>query len=111
LSPIFLLKGGNLFSFIDLIFDLTILQTGERDTLRKAYDNLRMTMICHFIYSNKVLSCSIKYRSMTDVHNKDKDHSPVPSNTSNSPLQDEELLKVLKALGSEGFRFIEYHEN
>ena len=101
------MKG--LFSFI---FDFIILQTGERDTLRKAYDNLQMTMICHFIYSNKVLSCSIKYRSLTDVHNnKDKDHSPVPSNTSNSPLQDEELLKVLKALGSEGFRFIEYHES
>ena len=49
---------------------------------------------------------------MTDAHNnKDKDHSPVPSNTSSGPLQDEELLKVLKALGSEGFRFIDYHEN
>jgi hypothetical protein len=59
-------------------------------------------------------SCSIGSKSMNAVYNdndEDKENTPPAADTtSESSLKNEELLEVLKALGSEGFRVV-YHEN
>jgi hypothetical protein len=48
---------------------------------------------------------------MTEEHDNNKeDYSPV-MHTLISTLTDSELLEVFNALGSQGFRFIDYHEN
>lgn len=49
-------------------------------------------------------------KSMNEVYN-DGEYTPSAADTtSDSCLKDEELLEVLKTLGSQGFRII-YHEN
>jgi hypothetical protein len=48
---------------------------------------------------------------MTEVHDsKDKECSPDDS-VSQSPVKDEELFEVVKALASQGFRFLNNREN
>lgn len=45
-------------------------------------------------------------------NNNNEDHSTEAShNKSNRTLQNKELLKVLEALESQGFRLFDYHEN
>ena len=49
---------------------------------------------------------------MTEEHDNNKeDYSLAMRRTLNSTLTDSELLEVFNALGSEGFRFIDYHDN
>jgi hypothetical protein len=49
---------------------------------------------------------------MTEEHDNNKeDYSPAMMHTLNSTLTNSELLEVFNALGSQGFRFIDYHEN
>jgi hypothetical protein len=48
---------------------------------------------------------------MTEEHDNKEDYSPAMMHTLNSTLTDSELLEVFNSLGSQGFRFIDYHEN
>jgi hypothetical protein len=49
---------------------------------------------------------------MTEEHDYTKeDYSPAMVDSLISTLTDSELLEVFNALGSQGFRFIDYHEN
>ena len=68
-------------------------------------------MISHVTYSN-TLSILIRNPRMTTEPNNDnnEDYFPVTSDVS-SNTSDKDLLVVIKALESMGFRFIDHYEN
>jgi hypothetical protein len=80
------------------------------------YENFQMVMTNHFICSNTLMfrSSAIKSKQMTEEYNNNnnEDHSSMAiHNRSKRTLQNKELLRVLEALESQGFRLFDYHEN
>jgi hypothetical protein len=48
---------------------------------------------------------------MPEERDNKEDYSPAMMHIPSSSLTDSELLEVFNALGSQGFRFLDYHEN
>jgi hypothetical protein len=56
-------------------------------------------------------SSAIKSKQMTEDNNNNEDDSSEAIHKSKRRSQNKELLKVLEALESQGFRLTDYHEN
>ena len=57
-------------------------------------------------------SSGIRSKHMTEEYNNNEEYSSeAVLNKSKKGSQDKELLKVLEALESQGFRLFDYHEN
>lgn len=80
-----------------------------------AYENFQMVMTNHIICSNTLMirSSVIKLKQMIEEdNNNNEDYSTEAiHNKSKRTLQNKELLKVLEALESLGFRSSNYHES
>jgi hypothetical protein len=77
-----------------------------------------MVMTNHIICSNMLMFRSLVIRSkqMTEEYNNNNNNnveysSEAIHNKSKISSQNKELLKVLEALESQGFRLFDYHEN
>lgn len=74
-----------------------------------------MVMSNHIICSNKLMfrSSVIRSKPMTEEYNNNNGEysSEAIHNKSKISSQNKELLKVLEALESQGFRLFDYHEN
>ena len=73
-----------------------------------------MVMSNHIICSNMLMfrSSVIRSKHMTeDNNNNNVEYSRAIHNKSKKGSQNKELLKVLEALESQGFRLFDYHEN
>ena len=72
-----------------------------------------MVMTNHTICSSMLMfrSSVIRSKHMTDNNNNEEYSSEAIHNKSKKGSQDKELLKVLEALESQGFRLFDYHEN
>jgi hypothetical protein len=80
------------------------------------YENFQMVMTNHTICSSMLIfrSSGIRTKHMTEEYNNnnnDEYSSEAIHNKSKKGSQDKELLKVLEALESQGFRLFDYHEN
>ena len=75
-----------------------------------------MVMTNHTICSSMLMfrSSVIRSKHMTEEYNNNNNEeyfSEAIHNKSRKGSQDKELLKVLEALESQGFRLFDYHEN
>ena len=76
------------------------------------YENFQMVMSNHIICSNMLMfrSSVIRSKPMTEEYNNNNNGEAI-HNKSKISSQNKELLKVLEALESQGFRLFDYHEN
>jgi hypothetical protein len=80
------------------------------------YENFQMVMTNHIICSIMLMfrSSVIRPKQMTEEYNNNNNEeysSEAIRNKSKRSSQNKELLKVLEALESQGFRLFDYHEN
>jgi hypothetical protein len=80
------------------------------------YENFQMVMSNHIICSNMLMfrSSVIRSKHMTEEYNNNNNEeysSEAIHNKSKRSSQNKELLKVLEALESQGFRLFDYYEN
>ena len=82
---------------------------------RSVYENFQMVITNHTICSSMLMfrSSGIRSKHMTEEYNNNNEEysSEAVHNKSKKGSQDKELLKVLEALESQGFRLFHYHEN
>jgi hypothetical protein len=83
------------------------------DMTRSVYENFQMVMTNHTICSSMLMFRSpvIRSKHMTEDNNNEEYSSEAIHNKSKKGSQDKELLKVLEALESQGFKLFDYHEN
>jgi len=80
------------------------------------YENFQMVMTNHIICSNMLMfrSSVIRSKLMTEEYNNNSNEEysgEAIHNKSKRSSQNKELLKVLEALESQGFKLFDYHEN